>query len=242
MWSSTLDVYGNGQTVAVCNGHDFRTLAALCFANLGAPFLAGAKLPSIKASRTSKTPLALRSKARASRTLFILQIEPIVETYDGRFGRKDSGLEHLPTAHRCARSTKSRSARPVDPSMGGLGHLYEVSVAELNRRGFPIGHWSGLGSFLGIIFREVNIRPFSLIVSSRIAIRMRPRCTPTEAAPRLAENKISTSGELSSESAPRRIQRGPRSHPESQNAPIHVQRPTVPCCDRRARGRRGRSS
>jgi len=71
MWSSTLDVYGNGQTVAVCNGHDFRTLAALCFANLGAPFLAGAKLPSIKASRTSKTPLALRSNARASRTLFI---------------------------------------------------------------------------------------------------------------------------------------------------------------------------
>src|ERR1700751_4170068 len=91
MWSSTLDMYGNWQTVAVCNGHDFRTLAALCFANFGAPFLAGAKLPSIKASRTSKTPLALRSK-EPQEHVSSLQIEPIVETCDGRSGSKDSAL------------------------------------------------------------------------------------------------------------------------------------------------------
>jgi hypothetical protein len=38
---------------------------ALCFADLGAPFFAGAKLPSIKASSTSSTPRILRSAASA---------------------------------------------------------------------------------------------------------------------------------------------------------------------------------
>src|SRR5436309_9352834 len=68
MWSRALDVYRYGQAVAVRNRHDFRAFAAFCFSNLRAPFLAGAKLPSIKASRTSKLPRALRSTASASRT------------------------------------------------------------------------------------------------------------------------------------------------------------------------------
>jgi hypothetical protein len=42
MWRRTVDVYGYGQTVAVCNSHNFRAFAALCFANLMPPFLAGA--------------------------------------------------------------------------------------------------------------------------------------------------------------------------------------------------------
>ena len=42
-------------------------------------------------------------------------------------------------------SAEEARARRVDPSMDGHGHLYEVSVAELDCLGFPTEHWSGLG-------------------------------------------------------------------------------------------------
>ena len=58
VWSSTLDVYGYRQAVAVRNGHDLRAFAAFCLVNFRPRFLAGAKLPSIRAPRTSSAPLA----------------------------------------------------------------------------------------------------------------------------------------------------------------------------------------
>jgi hypothetical protein len=54
--------------MAVCHCHDLRSLTTFRFADLRSPFLAGAKLPSMKASRTSSRPRICRSSATASRT------------------------------------------------------------------------------------------------------------------------------------------------------------------------------
>jgi len=51
----------------VCHSYDFRSLTSLCFPDLGAPFLDGAKLPSMTASSTSIRPWILSCAARASR-------------------------------------------------------------------------------------------------------------------------------------------------------------------------------
>src|SRR5712691_4214868 len=59
MWGDEL------QPVTICNRHDLCSLAAFRLSDLMSPFLAGAKLASINASRTSMPPLALRFKARA---------------------------------------------------------------------------------------------------------------------------------------------------------------------------------
>jgi hypothetical protein len=56
------------KTVAVCNGHDFGSFPPLGFAHAGAPFFAGAKLPSMKASSRANPPRLRRSSASASST------------------------------------------------------------------------------------------------------------------------------------------------------------------------------
>jgi len=61
-------VDGDRKTSSVCNCHDLGALATLSFANSRAPFLAGEKLPSMKASRMSSPPLSLRSSTSARRT------------------------------------------------------------------------------------------------------------------------------------------------------------------------------
>ncbi len=65
MWCRALDVNRNWQPVTICNRHDLCSLAAFRLSDLMSPFLAGAKLASINASRTSMPPLALSFKARA---------------------------------------------------------------------------------------------------------------------------------------------------------------------------------
>ena len=60
--------YGDRKTIAVCNRHDLGTLATLSFSNSCAPFLAAAKLPSIKHSAKSILPLILRSTASFTNT------------------------------------------------------------------------------------------------------------------------------------------------------------------------------
>ena len=55
--------YGDRKTIAVCNRHDLGTLATLSFSNSIAPFLAAAKLPSIKHSARSIFPRFFRSTA-----------------------------------------------------------------------------------------------------------------------------------------------------------------------------------
>lgn len=60
-------VEGVRKTRSVCNCHDLGPFPPLSWSNAGAPFFAGAKLPSIKASRRSIPPRLRRSSARAIR-------------------------------------------------------------------------------------------------------------------------------------------------------------------------------
>jgi hypothetical protein len=56
MWRSTCNPDGDRKTSAVCNGHDLGPLATLGFPDGRAPFLAPAKVPSMKASVMSIPP------------------------------------------------------------------------------------------------------------------------------------------------------------------------------------------
>ncbi len=58
---SAFHVSGDRKTSSVCDCHDLGAFATLCLADSKTPFFAGAKLPSINASRISILPRSLRS-------------------------------------------------------------------------------------------------------------------------------------------------------------------------------------
>lgn len=60
---SAFNVSGDRNTRSVCDGHDLGAFAAFCLADSMTPFFAGAKLPSMKASRISIFPRLQRSSA-----------------------------------------------------------------------------------------------------------------------------------------------------------------------------------
>lgn len=62
-------VHGDRKTRSVCHCHDLAALAPLGFAHGSAPFLAGANVPSMKASRRSMPPRSRRSSATATSML-----------------------------------------------------------------------------------------------------------------------------------------------------------------------------
>ena len=62
---STFHVSGDRKTRSVCDGHDLGAFAALCLADSKTPFFAGAKLPSMNASRISIFPRLCRSSANS---------------------------------------------------------------------------------------------------------------------------------------------------------------------------------
>ena len=66
MGRSALHVSGDRNTRSVCNRHDLGAFAAFCFANSKTPFFAGAKVPSMNASRMSISPRSYRSLASSS--------------------------------------------------------------------------------------------------------------------------------------------------------------------------------
>ena len=61
MGRSAFHVSGDRKTRSVCDGQDLGAFAALCLANSKTPFFAGAKQPSMKASRISIWPRSYRS-------------------------------------------------------------------------------------------------------------------------------------------------------------------------------------
>ena len=63
MGRSAFNVSGDRNTRSVCDCHDLGTFAALCLADSKTPFFAGAKLPSMNASRISTLPRSYRSSA-----------------------------------------------------------------------------------------------------------------------------------------------------------------------------------
>jgi len=74
MRRSTADGYAERKTSAVCNGHDLGPFAPLGFPDEGAPFLAPAKVPSMKHSERSSWPRASRSRARAVSTFSMVPL------------------------------------------------------------------------------------------------------------------------------------------------------------------------
>lgn len=60
-------VHGDRKTKSVCHCHDLAALAPLGFTHGGAPFFAGANVPSMKASRKSMPPRSRRSSASSVR-------------------------------------------------------------------------------------------------------------------------------------------------------------------------------
>ncbi len=67
MRRSAVHVEGDRKTRAVCNAHNFGSLALFCFSHTRPPFFAGENDPSIKVSRRSRPPLSRRSSAKERR-------------------------------------------------------------------------------------------------------------------------------------------------------------------------------
>jgi hypothetical protein len=63
MGRSAFNVSGDRKTRSVCDCHDFGAFAAFCLADSRTPFFAGAKVPSMNASRMSICPRSYRSCA-----------------------------------------------------------------------------------------------------------------------------------------------------------------------------------
>ncbi len=63
MGRSAFNVNGDRKTSSVCDGHDLGAFAASCLADSKTPFFAGAKVPSMNASRMSMPPRSCRSSA-----------------------------------------------------------------------------------------------------------------------------------------------------------------------------------
>ena len=61
MGRSAFNVSGDRKTSSVCDCHDLGAFAAFCLADSKTPFFAGAKLPSMNASRISILPRSFRS-------------------------------------------------------------------------------------------------------------------------------------------------------------------------------------
>jgi hypothetical protein len=72
MRRSTRNPGGDRKTSAVCDCHDLGPLPALGLPDGEAPFLAPAKVPSMKASLMSIPPRSYRSFARACRIRWIV--------------------------------------------------------------------------------------------------------------------------------------------------------------------------
>ncbi len=127
---STFDTYGDRKTRAVCDCHDLGPLALLGFPDTEPPFLAGANVPSMKASDRSMSPRASKSSARARK---IFSTVPSCTHcwkrrwqvwYDGYFsGRSFQGAPVRSTQRIPLRTSRVlRHGRPR-PSLrrGGLG-------------------------------------------------------------------------------------------------------------------------
>jgi hypothetical protein len=82
MRRSTRDPDGDRKTSAVCNCHDLGPLPALGLPDGRAPFLAPAKVPSMKASVRSSFPRSRKSSASARRT------RSMVPSFDHSWNRR----------------------------------------------------------------------------------------------------------------------------------------------------------
>ena len=124
---STLCVDGEWKRSIVCHHHEFRAFAPLSFTNSFAPFLATTKVPSIKHSERSISPLVSKSLAKVSSTH--LKEPSLTQAWKRRwqvwYGGNLSGKSfHLAPERRIQRmpfiiSRLSRQGRPLPSSRFG---------------------------------------------------------------------------------------------------------------------------
>jgi len=120
MRRSTFHVSGDRKTRSVCNGHDLRAFAPLRLAHSGAPFFAGAKVPSIKASRMPMPPRSRRYSAKAKRISSKAPARTHSGTDDGTSGMAGISPAGLSRAPPSLKSTGCRLIPPVDREVADL--------------------------------------------------------------------------------------------------------------------------
>src|SRR5438132_1997435 len=133
MRASRCRVDGDRKTSRVCHCHELRTLAPLGLSDFRPPFLATTKVPSIKHSDKSNSPLLRRSSAKVSKTLS--SRPSLTHCWNRRwqvwYGGNRSGKSHQRAPERRIQSTPLRTSRS-------------------GRRGLPrvcaTGGWSKSGS------------------------------------------------------------------------------------------------
>jgi len=131
MGRSAFNVSGDRKTRSVCDGHDLGALAALCLADSKTPFFAGAKLPSINASRISIFPRSYRSSANS---WIIRRKTPcLVHCWNRRWHVWYGG-------YRCGRSFQGAPVRKI--------HSIPFKTLRGSRARRPLGSFGGVDALM----------------------------------------------------------------------------------------------
>lgn len=135
-------------TLAVCHHHPLRSLAPPGFPDAEPPFLAGAKLPSMKDSDQSKAPLASnwarKARQTSSQTPFSSQSFSLLQQVE-ELGYLDGRSHHLAPVrkiHNMPSKTSRFGARGLPPFLPGFG---------LGNKGSIFFHCSSLINFLVLV-------------------------------------------------------------------------------------------
>jgi len=160
MGRSAFNVSGDRKTSSVCDCHDLGAFAALCLADSKTPFFAGAKLPSMNASRISILPRSFRS----STSSLAIRLKTPCRThcwnrrwhvwYGGyRCGRSFHGAP-VRRIHRIAFIT-SRGSRALRP-LGSLAGVKDTIMGSIRF------HCSFVSSILILLHNQVLMSRFIL--------------------------------------------------------------------------------
>ena len=160
MGRSAFNVSGDRKTSSVCDCHDLGAFAALCLADSKTPFFAGAKLPSMNATRIPILPCSFRS----STSSWAMRWKTPCRThcrnrrwhvwYGGyRWGRSFQGAP-VRKIHNIPFKTLrgSRARRPL----GSLGGVNDVIIGSI------LFHWSFVISILILLHNQVLMSRFFL--------------------------------------------------------------------------------
>jgi hypothetical protein len=131
MGRSTFHVSGDRKTRSVCDRHDLGPLATLCLADSKTPFFAGAKQPSMNASRISILPRSFRSSTSSLATRWKI---PCLTHCWNRLWHVWYG------GYRCGISFQGAPVRNI--------HKMPFKISRGSRWGRPLGSFLGVSSLI----------------------------------------------------------------------------------------------
>ena len=131
MGRSAFNVSGDRKTRSVCDCHDFGAFAAFCLADSKTPFFAGAKLPSMKASRISIWPRSYRSST--SSCAMRLKSPCLTHCWNHLWHVWYGG-------YRCGKSFHGAPVRRIQ--------RIPLKTARGSRAGLPLGSLAGVNSLI----------------------------------------------------------------------------------------------